>query len=168
MKDLMKYVNECMDELNAIDIPYSKKVEKWEINKRAKNRWGQCRKNYDSYSINISVRLLDDEVTEKALKTTIIHELLHTIEGCMNHGYKWQKYADLVNDCYNYNVKRVTSIEEKGLDKEKEKLKCKYVFKCSNCGAITAQDRLTKFVKHYSSYGCGKCNKYNVWLPYFV
>ena len=42
MKDLKKLANQCMAELDAIGVQYGN-VVLWEVNTRAKNRWGQCR-----------------------------------------------------------------------------------------------------------------------------
>ena len=42
MKDLKKLANECMAELDAIGVQYGNVIS-WEVNTRAKNRWGQCR-----------------------------------------------------------------------------------------------------------------------------
>ena len=38
-----------------------------------------------------------DEIDDNATKTTIIHEILHSCEKCMNHGPEWKKLAELVN-----------------------------------------------------------------------
>ena len=92
------------------------KIVNFEINYRAKSRWGQCQRKGSGYYINISDRLLQDDVPIKALKDTIIHEILHTCNGCMNHGTTWKNYADKVNKAYGYNIKRCTSAEEKGFD----------------------------------------------------
>lgn len=42
MKDLKKLANQCMAELDAIGVQYGNVIS-WEVNTRAKNRWGQCR-----------------------------------------------------------------------------------------------------------------------------
>lgn len=85
MKDLEKLVEECKKDLDEIGIPY-RTVRNWLINTRAKCRWGQCRRvSTDIFDISISHRLLQDDVLDVAAKTTIIHELLHTVDGCSGH-----------------------------------------------------------------------------------
>ena len=109
MKDLKKLANECMAELDAIGVQYGNVIS-WQINTRVKNRWGQCRYiGGGRYSINITNRLLDDNLPDEAAKETIIHELLHSVDGCMNHGPNWKRVADKVNRAYHYNIKRTTS-----------------------------------------------------------
>ena len=39
MKDLKKLANQCMAELDAIGVQYGNVIS-WEVNTRAKNRWG--------------------------------------------------------------------------------------------------------------------------------
>ena len=56
MKDLKKLANECMAELDAIGIQYGNVIS-WEVNTRAKNRWGQCR--YIGGGVILSISLID-------------------------------------------------------------------------------------------------------------
>ena len=158
MKDLMKLANECMDELEAIGIEYGKIVE-WKVNTRAKKRWGQCCKSNGEYKINISIELLKDDVSDKATKDTIMHEIIHTCKGCMNHGKEWKSIASLVNDCYGfYNIKTCTSAEEKGISREPRKIEYKYMFVCETCGQEIKRQKESKFTKRYKDYKCGRCH----------
>lgn len=159
MKDLLKLAVECMNELDAIGVKYGNVVE-WKVNTRAKKRWGQCRYRISTndYSINISNELLADNVSDRAVKDTIFHELIHTVDGCMNHGIKWQNIADLVNDCYGYNIKRCTSENEKGVKLTRTEKIYKYQFVCLGCGQTIKRQKMSEFVKNYHNYRCGKCN----------
>ena len=156
MKNFQKLYLECMQELRSIGIEYGC-VSEWHINTRAKKRWGQCKAlGHGYYSINISVRLLADDIDDIATKTTILHELLHTCKGCMNHGKEWQRLADKVNRAYGYNIKRCTSCEEKGIEKEDEP-EAKYIIGCPCCGTKWEYVRMTKAVQNPRRYLCGKC-----------
>ena len=78
MHDLGKYIKECMAELDRLRIPYAKNI-RFTVNRRAKLRLGQCRRQGDNYTIEISAALLDDRVNVKeGLKNTLHHELLHS------------------------------------------------------------------------------------------
>lgn len=118
MKDLWKLVRECKEELDALGIEY-RTVRNWTVNTRSQRRWGQCKVvSSDVFDINISVRLLADQVSDTAAKDTIIHELLHTVEGCLKHTGKWKALAEKVNRAYpQYHIKRATTEEEKGFEK---------------------------------------------------
>ena len=72
MKDLLKLVRECKEELDAIGIEY-RTVRNWMVNTRSKRRWGQCKLvSSDVFDINISARLLADQVSDTAAKDTIM------------------------------------------------------------------------------------------------
>lgn len=153
---------ECMRELDALNIPYGK-VHEVTINTRAKRRWGQCQKRNGVYRINISDRLLGENVSKDALKHTVIHELLHTVPNCMNHREPWKAVADKVNKAYGYNIKRCTSSEEKGLDDtdveetRRRTSTIKHLFKCTGCGQQIERVRESKFTRNPQNYRCGKC-----------
>ena len=156
MKDLQLIASVCMEELDAIGIGYGESIE-FKVNSRAKKRWGQCSysKITDTYTIEISNRLLEDYVPEKSLMQVIIHELLHTCEGCMNHGKTWKRYAELVNETYGYDVSRTDSAS--GLGVNTEQIGVKHQFKCKCCGQVINRMRESKFTRNYQRYVCGKC-----------
>ena len=116
MKNLISLANKCMAQLDEIGIEYAQSI-RWEVNTRAKKRWGLCEKHPNGvYTISISYRLLADDVADDGAINTIIHELLHTCKGCMNHGENWKREANKVNRAYGYNIKRCSSAEEKGVE----------------------------------------------------
>ena len=159
LKDFETLKEKCIDEVTHLGIKLGN-ISSWKINTRAKTRWGLCKLNPDdSYSIEIAARLLeDDRISETACKETIIHELLHTCKGCMRHTGKWKYYAEVVNQVYGYNIKRVTKGIEKGVENyESKEMNVKYVFTCGNCGATIYRKRDSKFTKYYRYYGCARC-----------
>ena len=157
MKDLKKLANQCMAELDAIGVQYGNVIS-WEVNTRAKNRWGQCRYvGNKCYSINITNRLLADNLPDEAAKQTIVHELLHTVNGCMNHGPNWKREADKVNRAYpHYNIKRTTSYDEKGVEPPKPR-EPKYIVRCPSCGHEWKHFRMCGAVEYTNLYTCSKC-----------
>lgn len=162
MKDLMKLANECMRDLDNLGIEYGN-ITEWKVNTRAKSRWGQCaRISKNEYRIEITNDLLKDELSDRPARETIFHELLHSVDGCMNHGLKWKRLADLVNDCYMVNITVTSTNEEKGAVLERKPIAYKYVFKCTCCGKIVKRQRESRFTKYYQRYGCGYCGKYGV------
>lgn len=159
MKDFVRLRQECLKEVIAAGITPGN-IIKWEINRRAKKRWGQCSRDAKGfYTIQIAAQLLeDDRVSEKACKETIIHEILHSCPECNGHTGKWKEYADKMNKIYGYNIKRTTSGEEKGVEPYKSKRRTvKYVFMCRYCKQIITKTRACKFTHYYRNYGCGIC-----------
>ncbi len=159
MSTLEPHIRECCHILDQLNIPYGK-VRKWEINIRAKSRWGLCKQvGKGIFEISISARLLENPAAEQALKDTIVHELLHTVPGCFDHGTKWKRYAELVNRTYpQYTIKRTASPEEKGLQMEPPKRTTRYVLQCTKCGTQFPRERLSEAVKHPENYRCGSCS----------
>lgn len=158
MKDFQKLIEECLVEVQTAGIKPGP-ITEWKINTRAKRRWGLCtKKPSGEYVIQIAERLLTDErISELACKNTIIHEILHTCVGCMGHTGKWKKYADIMN-LRGYNIKRVTTGEEKGVENYKANRRpVKYIFVCRNCGVLLHYKRACKFTKYYRNYTCGRC-----------
>ena len=159
MKDLKKLTGECINEVKAAGICIGERIS-FEINKRAKTRWGLCRKNRDgSYQIQIAGILLEDNrISEKSCKETIIHELLHTCEGCMKHTGRWKQYALKMNRLYGYDIKRVTTGVEKGVENYRSsQLPGKYMFVCKSCGAVIYRKRESRFTRNYRNYICTRC-----------
>ena len=166
MKDLQKYFKECIDELDVIGIPYGN-ITEVAVNYRAKSRWGQCKKVGKNYKININSDLLHDDASEKGLKETIIHEILHTCPRCMCHTGEWKRLASLVNGCYGYNIKRCNNAADKGMEDfynnhteitEARHMEYKYYFRCTGCGQIIKRKKESKFTKNYTNYRCGACH----------
>lgn len=145
MKDLNAYANICLNELHRLGI-YPNHISAFSINTRAKHRWGQCKRVNGIYSISISASLLEDDAPEKALKDTLFHELLHAVDGCFNHGEKWQKLAEKVNKAYGYDIKRCTSQEEKGVQLCADS-DYHYIITCKKCNTTWRYMRNSKVVK---------------------
>lgn len=159
MKDLQSLGAICIKELEDVGLKPGK-VTVWHVNDRARTRWGQCRKNPDgTFEIEIAKQLLvDDRISEKACKETILHELLHTCPGCMKHTGMWKTYARYINSLYGYKIKRVTLGKEKGVENyEAKQQPVKYVYICEVCGAVVKRKRESNFTRNYKQYRCGRC-----------
>ena len=135
------------------------KIADIKINTRAKKRWGQCKRTPNgAYIISISNRLLADNVADDGAINTIIHELLHSVKGCMNHGENWKREAKKVNRAYGINIKRGASAEEKGVEEIEETPKAiKYQFECKECGKVYSRVKASNFTKNWQNYRCGCC-----------
>ena len=156
MRNLNAFANRCMNELNSIGVPY--RQAEFVINSRAVKRWGQCSLKRDgSFIIQISSVLLDENNSEYGLKQTIIHELIHTCPGCMNHGKIWKKYASMC-DKIGYSISRCTSSDELGVSSNSiNERKVKHLVRCKNCGLEYKHYRKCGVVERPDSYRCGKC-----------
>lgn len=162
MRDLKEYVTHCIDELKSIGIEPGR-ILTLEINTRARKRWGACSPEYDEkgniigYNISINKLLLDEKIPEKALKNTIIHELLHSCKGCLTHKNQWKNLAEKVRMELGYDIRRVGSSDHKGIAIEIPSKPPKYIIRCQSCGETYSRKRKSKVVDHPELYRCGKC-----------
>ena len=173
---------ECVNELNiiGIDILNEKQYGKIEISisKRNNKRYGCCRQEdpdkkyktvtrkgirkivkyekFKKHYIEISKWVM--ELEDSIIKNTIMHELIHCIPYCNNHGTEFKKYINIVNSNYNYNISRVG---DKKRDFEKSKIEFKeentynYEIVCKGCNNIFYRQRLSK--NFARKYRCAKC-----------
>lgn len=165
MKNLNHHVEICKGKLDRAGIRYGV-ILSVTPNSRAKKRWGSVRpskhpidQSRGGYEISINTRLLQDDVSDSALEETILHELIHTCPGCMNHGPNWQSVAAKVNRIYGYHISRTTSSKDKGIPDYDHELeyRYKYALVCKKCGNETRYNRMSKTVRDYKNYRCGAC-----------
>ena len=158
MKDYMAMFNEAMNVVESLGIETGNIVEV-KLNYRAKNRFGQCRRNnvFNTYELNFNYLIFADEADDDAIMNVLIHEILHTCEGGMTHKGEWKRLANIVNAKTKYNITRCNSYENFGIEKPKREKKHNYVFVCEDCGQTFIRERASKFTKNYHAYRCGKC-----------
>jgi len=154
---------ECAAQLREIGIkPASESVEiKWRSYKR---KWGQCMTDIGKCRSVISINPILLDGKSDALKTTVMHELLHACFPNCGHKGDWKRAAELVNKRYGYNISRTTSDQEKGVKLAPcKRLSYKYEVRCPDCQKIVAKyKKMGKVVKHPEHYRCGICGCMNL------
>lgn len=169
LRDLNRYVDICKKELDSIGIQY-RTPDKWESSGRLKTTLGYTSLRYNNINdkrkgiissvpkIVISKRVLNDEYPERFLKETIIHELIHTLDGCNNHGKRFQHFAGKVRNELGYNVGTYASQEERELYYRMfEKKKREYSIECPECGYRWSYKIKCKTYKNAEHYFCPDC-----------
>lgn len=130
------------------------KIEKEIEYFRSAKVYGQCVRRYnDIFTIRLSTYFIDND--EQEIMQTLIHEVLHTVKDCMNHGPNWKAKAALINYKTNYKIARCSSYTMNNA-KAKE-VREKYVIKCKNCNKIFYRQALSNVVKNPERYKCGTC-----------
>lgn len=174
---------ECIDELKSVGIDLdNKEIGKIDvkINTRASKRYGCCKQEdpdkksakkirvgrkiyikynrYKKHHIEVSKWVMD--LDESIIKNTIMHELIHCLPYCNDHGDEFKKYASYINDKLGYDIARVGNKKEdyskSNIEyKEKEK-EYKYKIVCQKCGQIYYRQRLKRnLLKRYRCSVCG-------------
>lgn len=181
---VIELFNECKSELKSINIDIdSENIGNIDIKiaKRNSKRYGCCKqeepdknyfhyikrgyrkiKVYDKFKIHhIEICKWVMDLEDSIIKNTIMHEIIHCLPECNNHGEVFKKYANYINSKLDYNISRVGNKQE---DYEKSNIKYKeeiqkynYIVKCNRCGQVFYRQRLIKnFVKKYR---CGICRR---------
>lgn len=158
MKDYLSLVEETKKDLDTLRIKY-RNVSAFTVNTRAKKRWGLCKKTaWGTFQIEISSRLLEDDVADQTVKNVIAHELLHTVSGCFGHKGKWKLLADYINcSLPNYMIKTTDSPENIGVTVEQKPKEIRYTVVCTKCGIQIGRTRKSKLITHPERYRCAKC-----------
>lgn len=174
---------QCLKELESIGLNMRNKEIigniDIKISKRSNKRYGCCKQEnpdkqykvikkigrrkivqyekFENHHIEISKWVL--ELNDEIIKNTILHELIHCIPFCNNHGKEFKKYANYIEKKLGYHI---TTKGNKKEDYEKsnltyeEKQTYSYKIMCEQCGQIIYRKRFnTKLIKNYR---CGKCN----------
>ena len=159
MKDLEKMFDEALEIVkeNIGDYEIRKIVRPITINYRAKKRWGLCETSPDRARIEISSRILRDEIPDDATMNVIIHEILHSVKGCKGHKGLWRSLANRITRNTKYKISKGDSAESFGLQEEQMQLMRKYACSCERCGAVIYKSRETQFIKHPEWYTHRKC-----------
>ena len=153
MHDLQAVAQSCIQQLEAIGIHCHNLTVG--LDKRARRRWGSCRKFPDgTYRIGITPKLLDASL--EALQNTLYHELLHAATDCTGHTGRWKQMAAYVSRTLGTDITRTATFEDKGLDPEEDRT-IRYRFACRGCGAQVIRYRACAFTRHPQRYRCSRC-----------
>lgn len=105
--ELDNILKECHKEISDLGISVAPLgTISLKIN-NAKRSWGYCSRKGSLFTIKIARMTIDLGLV--AVRATMIHELLHTVPNCMNHGAEWKRIAKMVDEAYGYTTSRITS-----------------------------------------------------------
>jgi predicted SprT family Zn-dependent metalloprotease len=166
-QELNRYLQEIILECKAIQLPVSNYIApEVLVNRRAKKRFGACKRTRTGFTIEISEFMLGTEPAH--IRNILAHEVLHTCRGCQNHGKKWKLFAQAMNKQYGYKITTTSSYEKMGLERPREdgNKKYNYMIQCQSCGKIIYRQRKSKLITHTNNYRCKcggflKCYKIN-------
>ena len=156
---LLRLKDEALAELRSIgiEVPKERKI-RYVLNTRTQRLLGRCKKiSEDNFQIDISTWIFDGDDT--LIKTTLIHEILHTFPRCMNHGKVWKEFAQKVNIHLGYNVSRLASREKLVANMGEDAYIARYKYKvvCKDCGQEIYRTKKSKLVTSPQMFNCGIC-----------
>ena len=160
-------VKKCIFELNSLGVPISNSIYfafNGGYSYYGRTYYGAQIKKCKGYDFYVTVNKFLE--TDCDIKTTVVHELLHTVKGGMNHRGSWRKYADFVNGLTDYKITVYGKSKlsngafkrKKAFDvSEYDRLTMDIVY-CPKCGKrLCLRKGLKKTVSGKSVYLCAKC-----------
>lgn len=159
MKDLNALLEKSLAMCDAVGIPYGK-ITSIGINNRLSRCWGRClTKDYKHYWIEIQGKFAKDEFsTDDAVIAVIIHEIIHTCDGCWNHGEKFLSYGRRITEKYGIKVSATDSAENLTINVIEWKNSKRYAATCAKCGYVSYKDRMCDLIRYpmmYTHKDCG-------------
>lgn len=157
--DLRQEMNECINIL--LNFGYEVHIPThFAINNRIVKSLGRCCRRRGVYHLEANGSFLK-AASPQSVHDMIMHECIHCVEGCFDHGPKWRSVAAKVVAQYpQYSITRT------GRDENYDKVlqsKCKYEIWCSHCGKINGKylrnsKTLDSIRLRQGRYRCGYCH----------
>lgn len=144
---------EAIEIRNITDVTYNARLKR-SLGRAIKNRFT------NKFRIEFSKKYFEHNGTSLDDKKSIVyHELIHTIDGCFNHGHKFNSIS--------YLIERKTGVKDiagrfKKDDNGFRKANAKYTITCKSCGNVGYRHKtMLRYTNRKEGrvhgYGCGKC-----------
>lgn len=122
---------------------------------------GQTRRTGNKYVIRLNRSYLELTTDSVQIHSTIMHEVIHCMDGCWNHKAEFQKWAKVVNAVYSLRVKTHSPATEYIAQYVNPKV-VRYAIFCPQCKQILARrEKKSKIVKSIlqgtGEYMCTQC-----------
>ena len=111
---------------------------------------GQTRKLSEHFEIAINNSMISNAPASSLIET-MVHELLHTLPNCFNHGPVWKGHVYKVNATFGTSISRLTTINFDIGQQETYK----YKVTCNDCNRVVKYKRIGKVLKNLEEYTCG-------------
>lgn len=103
---------ECIELMRELGVPISASICPEVTLNGSRRYFGWCcpkgsKKKYSDYDYYIEISGYTLNNTEKSLRNTLIHELIHTVPGGLCHTGEWKKWAKFVSERTEYDIKRL-------------------------------------------------------------
>ena len=107
---------ECIELMKELGVPISNSICPEVILVGTHSYYGRCSskdslKRYTEFDYYIEISGHTLQNTEKSLRNTLIHELIHTVPDGLCHTGEWKKWAKYVSEKTGYNIQRLSCDE---------------------------------------------------------
>ncbi len=139
-----------LDQARQAGVPVSSRICPTVIlNRRARTRFGCCRRRDGVYCIEIAAAR--PAAGEEAVRQVLAHEVLHTCPGCADHGPQGRRWAARMNAAWGYRIQRTDSHQALGLPDDRP---VRYLVVCRRCGKELPRMKRSPLVDHPERYRC--------------
>lgn len=161
-------INDMLERLSRtlrdIGIPISDSICPKVRLSKAHSFFGQCipkgahRRFPEGYDFLIALSVFTLGNSYRSIENTLVHELLHTCPGCLNHGPQWKAHAEVVRKRLHLDIKRVhgdkTPSDIANLRAGRKKSPFRYMVYCPNCGASWKYRKAGRVVRYADKCTC--------------
>jgi predicted SprT family Zn-dependent metalloprotease len=162
--ELKTMVDDCANKINSIQsgLIDMSKITDIKFNSRIIRALGRCRRiNKKTYILEFSSTYFNSEhITVEEKLHTVYHELIHTIDGCFNHGDNFKRVGRMIER--STGIKGVGERVNTSSSKEYKQATYKYKISCNGCNTVSFGNRsMGKTINGYSkNYFCKKCGEF--------
>lgn len=146
---------------NNIDVPFDR-ISDIKVSGKIKKIAGKCKYNFQTqkYSINLAKHLFN--TNKKLILEVLLHEFIHTIDSCFNHGTKFVQIMKNINNAENLDIRVSLNGEDIYAILEQHnaiKSMFKYKIVCAECGQVLGyvSRKSNDMVKNPQDYTCKDC-----------
>lgn len=164
-KEMMECINILLNMGFEVHIPVGV-----DFNSRLSKTLGRTIRKRDVYRIEVNPTFLK-VASAQNVHNMIMHECIHCVEGCFNHGTPWKSVAAKVTSKYpQFTITRLCNDKEYGKIYESKEA-YKYQICCADCGCkMTKQKRWSKTLESIfwkeKRFSCCKCHSTNLVIEY--
>ena len=164
-KEMMECINILLNMGFEVHIPVGV-----DFNSRLSKTLGRTIRKRGVYRIEVNPTFLK-VASAQNVHSMIMHECVHCVEGCFNHGTAWKSVAAKVVSKYpQFAIKRTCNDEEYGKIYESKEA-YNYQICCADCGCkMTKQKRWSKTLESIfwgeKRFSCCKCHSKNLVIEY--
>lgn len=177
IEQLRSLLNEMIEEFSDLYPEFKNNSYTIRFNNNATTFLGKIRKTGNSFISTggcfeiIVNKVYTDMVDIDDVRNTLLHELIHSLPYCMNHGPDWKRQAAKAR-VRGYTITRVSGknayTEMYNKKRKEKKQNAKYTVYCDKCGEQWNYQRTCKVIKsvarNETRYSCPKCNNHNLKL----
>lgn len=153
-KDLNKMLSTAIEQVTSLGLNPSP-IDETIYLTRATKTYGKCERIDGGFAIHVSKYFKDND--EGELMNMLVHEVLHTVPNCFDHGKSWKSAAELANKTFGYNISRLSNFKMNGMSESQKEVMYKYIIVCEDCGNELRRQRKSKLVTNVEKYTCGAC-----------